>query len=254
MPTATNLTDHLDHLLAVSEFRDYGPNGLQVPAAGDVQTVVSGVSAHVELFERAAAAGADLVLVHHGLFWRGQPLQVTPTMYRRLKLLFDHDMALAAYHLPLDAHPEHGNNALIAAGLGGTDPQPFAPSDGKDIGVHVRFPGDGLTLGELTARVTELVGGRAPLVIDGGRERVTSLGIVSGGGTDFVGDAIALGLDAFLTGEPIERAYGIARDEGIHYLAAGHHATETFGVRRLGDLLAREFGVEHVFIDVPNPI
>jgi dinuclear metal center YbgI/SA1388 family protein len=254
MPTATEITDHLDRLLDVAAFRDYGPNGLQVPANGDVQTVVTGVSAHVELFERAAAAQADLIVVHHGLFWRGQPLHVTPPMYKRLKLLFDHDIALAAYHLPLDAHPEHGNNALIAAGLGGADPRPFAANDGKDIGVRVRFGGEGLTLDELTARVTDLVGGRAPLVIAGGPQPIRTLGIVSGGGTDFVGDAIARGLDAFLTGEPIERAYGIAHDEGITYLAAGHHATETFGVRRLGDLLAAEFGIEHVFIDVPNPI
>jgi dinuclear metal center YbgI/SA1388 family protein len=254
MPTVTDITDHLDRLLDVAAFRDYGPNGLQVPTNGDVQTVVTGVSAHVELFERAAAAEADLIVVHHGLFWRGQPLHVTPPMYKRLKLLFDHDMALAAYHLPLDAHLEHGNNALIAAGLGGADPRPFAATDGKDIGVHVRFGGEGLSLEELTARVTDLVGGRAPLVIAGGPEPIRTLGIVSGGGTDFVGDAITLGLDAFLTGEPIERAYGIARDEGITYLAAGHHATETFGVRRLGDLLAAEFGVEHVFIEVPNPI
>jgi dinuclear metal center YbgI/SA1388 family protein len=254
MPTVTEITDHLDRLLDVAAFRDYGPNGLQVPTNGDVQTVVTGVSAHVELFERAAAAEADLILVHHGLFWRGQPLHVTAPMYKRLKLLFDHDMALAAYHLPLDAHLEHGNNALIAAGLGGSEPRPFAASDGKDIGVHVRLPGDGLTLDELTALVTDLVGGREPLVIAGGSETIRTLGIVSGGGTDFIHDAIALGLDAFLTGEPIERAYGIARDEGINYLAAGHHATETFGVRRLGDLLAAEFGVQHVFIDVPNPI
>ena len=254
MPTATEITDHLDRLLAVTEFRDYGPNGLQVPAGGDVQTVVTGVSAHADLFERAAAAGADLIVVHHGLFWRGQPLQVTPTMYRRLRLLFDHDMALAAYHLPLDAHLEHGNNALIAAGLGGGDPRPFADSDGKDIGVHVRFGGEGLTLDELTARVTGLVGGREPLVVAGGDRRIRTLGIVSGGGTDYVHDAVALGLDAFLTGEPAERAYGIARDEGIHFLAAGHHATETFGVRRLGDLLERDFGVRHLYIDVANPI
>jgi dinuclear metal center YbgI/SA1388 family protein len=254
MSTIHEITDHLDTLLAVAEFRDYGPNGLQVPSRGEVQTVVTGVSAHAELFERAAAAGADLIVVHHGLFWRGQPLQVTAPMYRRLRLLFDHDMALAAYHLPLDAHPLHGNNALIGAGLGGVDPRPFAESDGRPIGVHVRFEGDGLTLDELRGRVRELVGGREPLVIAGGAERVRSLGIVSGGGTDYVHDAIALGLDAFLTGEPVERAYGIARDEGIHYLAAGHHATETFGVRRLGALLEAEFGVRHTFIDVPNPI
>lgn len=254
MPPVTKITEHLDDLLGVTEFRDYGPNGLQVPNGRDVQTVVTGVSAHLELFELAAAAGAGLILVHHGLFWRGQPLQVTAAMYRRLKVLFDHDIALGAYHLPLDAHPELGNNALIARGLGAIDPQPFAPSDGRDIGVRVRFADDGLTLGALTARVTALVGGREPLVVAGGDHPVRTLGIVSGGGTDFIHDAVALRLDAFLTGEPVERAYGIARDERIHYLAAGHHATETFGIRALGDLVAREFGVRHEFIDVRNPI
>jgi dinuclear metal center YbgI/SA1388 family protein len=254
VPPLTQLIDHLDRLLAVEGFRDYGPNGLQVPGRTEVQTVVTGVSAHADLFRRAAEHGADLILVHHGLFWRGQPLEVTPAMYRRLKILFDGDIALAAYHLPLDAHPEHGNNALLAAGLGATDAQPFAEHENRAIGVRARFAGDGLTLDELVARVRELVGGREPVVIDGGPERVRTIGIVSGGGTDYVHDAVALGLDAFLTGEPSERAYGIARDDGIHFLAAGHHATETFGVRSLGELLEREFGVRHVFVDVPNPI
>jgi dinuclear metal center YbgI/SA1388 family protein len=254
MPTTTELTDFLDRLLDIGGFRDYGPNGLQVPGSSEVQTVVTGVSAHADLLRAAAQQGAQLVVVHHGLFWRGQPLHVTPPMYRRLRLLFDHDMALAAYHLPLDAHPQHGNNALLAEGLGGTAPQPFAESDGRPIGVHVRFDGEGLTLEELTTRVRDLVGGREPIVIAGGPERIRSLGIVSGGGTDYVHEAVALGLDAFLTGEPAERAYGIARDEGIHFLAAGHHATETFGVRRLGELLAERFDVRHVYVDVPNPI
>ena len=254
MPLLTKLVDHLDRLLAIADFRDYGPNGLQVPGRTEVHTVVTGVSAHADLFERAAEEGADLILVHHGLFWRGQPLQITPAMHRRLKVLYAHDIALAAYHLPLDAHPEHGNNALIGAGLGGTDPRPFAEEDGRAIGVRVRFDGDGLTLDELVARVRDLVGGRDPLVVAGGPERIRGLGIVSGGGTDFVHDAVALGLDAFLTGEPAERAYGIARDDGIHFVAAGHHATETFGIRRLGELLEAEFGVRHVFVDVPNPI
>jgi dinuclear metal center YbgI/SA1388 family protein len=255
MPDVTHLIDHLDRMLDVRSFHDYGPNGLQVPGRSEVHTVATGVSAHVELLERAAAEGADLVLVHHGLFWRGAPLEITPLMHRRLQPLFAHDMALAAYHLPLDAHAEHGNNALIAAGLGGTDPVPFAEHGGREIGVHVGLGGaDGLTLDELTAAVTGLVGGRQPLVVAGGPARIRRLGIVSGAATDDVHEAIALGLDAFLTGEPSERAFGIARDAGIHYLAAGHHATETFGVRRLGELLEREFGVRHVFIDVPNPI
>ena len=249
MPLLTDLISHLDRLLTVDEFRDYGPNGLQVPGPGEVQTVVTGVSANGQLIDAAAAEGADLIVVHHGLFWRGDPQAMTPLLHRRLAPLFAHDIALAAYHLPLDAHLEHGNNALLAAHLGGIGARRFA-----EVGVAVTFPDGGLTIEELTARVRDAVGGRAPLVIDAGPERITSLGIVTGAATDDVVHAIDLGLDAFLTGEPAERAFSIAHDAGIHFLAAGHHATETFGVRRLGELLAQEFGVRHIYVDVPNPI
>jgi dinuclear metal center YbgI/SA1388 family protein len=257
MPALTELTDYLDALLEIDAFRDYGPNGLQVPGRSEIQTVVTGVSADAELLERAAAEEADLVVVHHGLFWRGDPQRITPLLHRRLRVLFAGEIALAAYHLPLDAHPEHGNNAQLAVALDGLDPTPFAEHGGRPIGMHVRFAGDGLTLDELAARVTTVVGGRPPLVVDGGftaARRVRTLGIVSGGASDDIHEAIGLGLDAFLTGEPAERAYGIARDAGIHFLAAGHHATETFGVRRLGELLEQRFGVRHVFVDAPNPI
>lgn len=250
MPEITQLVDYLDRLLAIDAFRDYGPNGLQVPGATDVQTVVTGVSANGPLIDAAIAAGAQLVVVHHGLYWRGDPQQITPLLHRRLAPLIKHDVALAAYHLPLDAHPEHGNNALLAQALGAIDPQPFA-----EYGFAVTFPEpDGLTVDELTARVTAAVGGREPLVVPAGPERIRTLGIVSGAATDSITDAIALGLDAFLTGEPAERGFSIATDAGIHFFAAGHHATETFGVRRLGELLAAEFGVEHRFVDVENPI
>jgi dinuclear metal center YbgI/SA1388 family protein len=254
MPAISQVVDHLDRLLEVDAFRDYGPNGLQVPTNAEVQTVVTGVSANGALIARAVEEDADLVLVHHGLFWRGEPLEITPLKHRRLAPFFGHGMGLAAYHLPLDAHPEHGNNALIAAGLRAETVGRFAEQGGRAIGVHVRFAGDGLTIDELTERVGALMGGRAPLVIAGGPERIRTLGIVSGAATDDVHGAIDLGLDAFLTGEPAERAFSIAHDAGIHFLAAGHHATETFGVRRLGDLLEREFGVRHVWVDVPNPI
>jgi dinuclear metal center YbgI/SA1388 family protein len=249
MPQIAQLITYLDRLLSVDEFRDYGPNGLQVPGPAAVQTVVTGVSANGRLLADAVATGADLVLVHHGLFWRGDPQQITPLLRGRLQPLLQHDIALAAYHLPLDAHPEHGNNALLAAALGGVDQEPFA-----EIGVRVRFEGDGLTVTELTDRVRAAVGGREPLVVAAGPERIRTLGIVTGAASDQMLDAIALGLDAFLTGEPAERAFSIATDSGIHFLAAGHHATETFGVRRLGELLEREFGIRHVFCDVPNPI
>jgi dinuclear metal center YbgI/SA1388 family protein len=248
MPPLAELIDHLDRLLAIDEFHDYGPNGLQVPGAAEVQTVVTGVSANGVLIDAAVAEGADLVVVHHGLFWRGDPQQVTPLLHRRLKPLLCNDVALAAYHLPLDAHPEHGNNALLAAALHGADVRRFA-----DYGVQVTFP-EPLTIAQLVARVRDAVGGREPLVVDAGPERIRTLGIVSGAASDDVLAAIDGGLDAFLTGEPAERAYSIATDAGIHFLAAGHHATETFGVRRLGELLATRFGVRHVYVDVPNPI
>jgi dinuclear metal center YbgI/SA1388 family protein len=248
-----NIIAYLDELLSPASFHDYGPNGLQVPGPDQIQTIVTGVSAGAELFERAAERGADLVLVHHGLFWTGAPLALTPSAKRRLQLLFEHDMALAAYHLPLDGHPEVGNNALIAAGLGCASREPFALHKGMPIGVSGRFEGDGIAADELVGRVRELTG-REPLAFLDGPARVRTIAIVSGAGSDYLGDAVAAGHDAFLTGEPAERVMTHAREEGIHFLAAGHYATETFGVRRLGELLAERFGVVQHFVDVPNPI
>ena len=244
---------YLDDLLAPSSFQDYGPNGLQVPGPSRVQTVVSGVSASVELFERAAQLGADLVLVHHGLFWSGAPLALTASAKRRLQLLFDNDIALAAYHLPLDGHLEVGNNALIAEGLGCAAREPFAMHRGASIGVAARFDGDGISAAELVERTARLTG-REPLAFLAGPERVRAIGIVSGAGSDHLGDAVAAGLDAFLTGEPAERVMTHAQEEEIHFIAAGHYATETFGVRRLGELLAQQFGISHQFVEIPNPI
>ena len=179
MPLLTDLISHLDRLLTVDEFRDYGPNGLQVPGPGEVQTVVTGVSANGQLIDAAAAEGADLIVVHHGLFWRGDPQAMSPLLHRRLAPLFAHDIALAAYHLPLDAHLEHGNNALLAAHLGGIGARRFA-----EVGVAVTFPDGGLTIEQLTARVRDAVGGREPLVVDAGPEQIRTLGIVSGSASD----------------------------------------------------------------------
>ena len=248
MAKRDELISFLDDLLDSDGWPDYGPNGLQVPGADEVIVVVTGVSAHRELFERAAAAGAQLVLCHHGIFWGETLGPLTPQAKARLKALFDADMSLAAYHLPLDAHPEVGNNALIARGLDATDPQPFAA-----VGVRARFPGDGIPAGELFARVAALTG-REPLVFDAGPDPVRTIGIESGGAASDLDAAIEAGLDAFLTGEPREPVMGTAREAGIHFPAAGHHATETFGIRRLGELLEERFGVRHVFVDVPNPV
>ena len=248
-----NILAYLDELLAPASFDDYGPNGLQVPGPELVETVVTGVSASAELFERAAQRGADLVVVHHGVFWSGAPLALTASAKRRLQLLFEHDMALAAYHLPLDGHREVGNNALLARGLGCRAPEPFAIHRGAPIGVAASFEGDGVLPSELVERVRRLTASK-PLAFLAGPRRVRTIGIVSGAGSDFLGDAVAAGLDAFLTGEPAERVMTHAQEEGIHFLAAGHYATETLGVRRLGELLEERFGVRHTFVDVPNPI
>jgi dinuclear metal center YbgI/SA1388 family protein len=237
-----------DELLETSRFEDYGPNGLQVPGADEVETVATGVSANLELLERARDAGAGLVLVHHGLFWEGAPRALTRPLALRLRTLLEAGMALAAYHLPLDAHPEVGNNALIADGLGCKDGEPFA-----EVGVAARFSGDGVPAAELFERVRTLTE-REPLVFDAGPERVRTIGIVSGGAAGALDDAVAAGLDAFLTGEPKEQVMGTAREAGVHFIGAGHYATETFGIRRLGELAAERFGLRHEFIDVPNPV
>jgi dinuclear metal center YbgI/SA1388 family protein len=243
----------LNGLLQPERFRDYCPNGLQVPGRTDVTKVATGVTAGAELFEQAIAERADLLLVHHGIFWGSTPTRVDSYMKHRLKLLFDADMSLAAYHLPLDAHPEMGNNALIAHELGATSLEPFAMHDGEPIGFLARFPEERLEAGTLFARVTELTS-RTPLVFDAGPDQIRSMAIVSGAGANYLPEAIAAGADAFLTGEPAERVMSESQEAHIHFIAAGHYATETFGVRRLGEHLSERFDLEHVFIDVPNPI
>ncbi len=242
----------LDDLLESPGRPDYGPNGLQVPGAEEVELVVTGVSAHRELFEQAAAVGAQLVLCHHGIFWGESAGPVTEQLKARLKLLFDNDISLAAYHLPLDAHPEVGNNALICKGLGLERGTPFGEAKGAPIG-WIGTAADALSIDQLVERSTALFGS-PPLVFDSGPAEIRRVGIVSGGGSSILDEAIALGLDAYVTGEPTEHVMADAREGGIHFLACGHYASETFGIRRLGELLAERFGVEHRFIEVPNPI
>jgi dinuclear metal center YbgI/SA1388 family protein len=241
----------LDGLLRAQEFQDYGPNGLQVPGRAEVKRVVTGVSANRALIEAAAAMQADLLLVHHGLFWGGTG-PIDAVLAGRLRPLFVGDISLVAYHLPLDAHPEIGNNALLADALELTDRRAFAPHRGELLGIAGHLPGAGLSpeaLSDAVAAVTQ-----RPVAFLQGPEVVRTVGIVSGGAADDIVPAAALGLDAFITGEPAERSQGLAEELGIHFLAAGHHATERFGVRALGERLAAEFGVDHTFVDVENPV
>ena len=249
----TSIVEALDELLVPAAFEDLGPNGLQVPGGAEVQRVVTGVSAQKELIERAIELDAQLLLVHHGLFWDFHPTGLTPVLAERLRPLFKHDLALAAYHIPLDAHPEVGNNAILANALGCERHEAFGDFRGRAIGRAGTFPGDGVGAQALFARVREVTG-REPLVQGAGPEIVRRIGIVSGSAADTLGEAAALGLDAFLTGEPREHVMADARELGMHFIAAGHYATETFGVRALGDWLASRFGVEHIFVDLPNPV
>jgi dinuclear metal center YbgI/SA1388 family protein len=249
----TSIITALDERLSPGDFQDLGPNGLQVPGAGEVSKVVTGVSAQRALIERAVSEQAQLVLVHHGLFWDFMPTGLTPVLAERLRPLFKHDVALAAYHLPLDAHPEIGNNAILAERLGCERHEPFGTYRAQAIGRAGTFAGEGIPAADLFARVREVTA-RVPTVFDAGPERVRRIGIVSGAGADTLPEAIALGLDALLTGEPREHVMADAREAGIHFIAAGHYATETFGVRALGDWLAGRFGIEHVWVDIPNPV
>jgi dinuclear metal center YbgI/SA1388 family protein len=253
MTRLTSILAALDELLEPAAFEDLGPNGLQVPGASEISRVVTGVTAQRALVERAVAEQAQLVLVHHGLFWDFLPTGLTPVLAERLRPLFKHDIALAGYHLPLDAHPEVGNNAILAERLGCERHEAFGTYRGRAIGRAGTFAGDGIEAPALFARVRDVTG-REPTVFDGGPTRVRRIGIVSGAGADALPEAIAQGLDAFLTGEPREHVMADAREAGIHFIAAGHYATETFGVRALGDWLGKRFGVEHVWVDIPNPV
>ncbi len=251
MANRDEIIAHLDDLLEIDSFSDYGPNGLQVPGAEEVTKVVTGVTALVlQLFE-SAAESVELVITHHGLFWDFHPRTISPSMKRRLQALFETDISLAAYHIPLDAHPEVGNNALICTELGLEQAERFADYKGHTIG-FVGRSAEGLDSplapalrGRLRPGAVRL--GRRPRPGPQRRDRV-------GQRHGEFGQAIGLRLDAFLTGEPVEHVMADARENHVHFIAAGHYATEVFGVRRLGELVAERFGVEHRFVDVPNPI
>jgi dinuclear metal center YbgI/SA1388 family protein len=242
-----------DAFLDAGSFEDYGPNGLQVPGADEVSKIATGVSANLEFLERAVGAGAQLVLSHHGLLWGSEVTRLSGPMAGRLRALLCPHASLAAYHLPLDAHPEVGNNVLLRGALGlEPDERQFGWAKGSAIGAVGSVP-EPLSIDELSRRLADAVG-REPLVFDSGPDRISSVGIVTGGGGFAIHEAGPLGLDALVIGEPSEPVMGEAREYGVNLLAGGHYATETFGIRRLGELVAERFGIEHEFIDVPNPI
>lgn len=246
------IVSFLDRLLSVGSIPDFGPQGLQVEGRAEVRKVAMGVTASAELFRRAAQAGADLVICHHGILWDHAPGVVRGSFKERLQLLLEHGTTLLGYHLVLDAHEEHGNNALLARAFGLVDVEPFGEYRGTLIGRKGRFPAP-VPRSALAARVAQAVGGE-PLVFAFGPDPVRTIGLISGAAVSDFSQAIDQRLDAYLTGEVKEHVQELAREERITYVAAGHYRTETFGVRSLGDRITREFGIPCEFLDVPNPV
>ncbi|MCB2427763.1 Nif3-like dinuclear metal center hexameric protein [Methylophaga pinxianii] len=252
MITRTELLAYVDALLATSRFQDYCPNGLQVEGKQQINTIVTGVTASQALLDAAVANEADAILVHHGYFWRGEAAPVIGVKYQRLKTLLEHDINLLAYHLPLDAHTEFGNNVQLAKLL--------------DIEIDGRISGTGdpaiglcgclkspMPLDEFADYIDSKLD-RKPMVVAGHDRVINTIGWCTGAAQGYIQQAAELGLDAFISGEASEQTTHLARELGIHYISAGHHATERYGVKALGEHLAAQFGLQHIFIDIDNPV
>jgi dinuclear metal center YbgI/SA1388 family protein len=247
MAARDDIVAFANELLELASYPDYGPMGLQVVGADEVTRIACGVSASLELFRRAAGAGAQLLLVHHGLFWDGDPRVVDRAMRDRLQALFAADLSLAAYHLALDAHPGVGNNGLLCRALGIEPARRFASIG---FGGPLAQP---CSIHELATRAERELG-RTPLVFASGPEIVREVAVCSGGAAKYLAEAAAQGYDAYVTGEPAEPSMMTAHETGIHLIAAGHYATETLGVQALAASVADRFGVDWEFVDLPNPV
>jgi dinuclear metal center YbgI/SA1388 family protein len=247
MATRDEIVAFANDYLDIGAYPDYGPMGLQVAGAPEVAKIGCGVSASRELFEKAAEAGAQMVIVHHGLFWEKDTRVVGPVMRARLEALFGGDLSLVVYHLALDAHPEIGNNALLADELGVTRERRFT-----DWGYGGRLK-DPAPISDFSALVQERLE-RAPLVFSYGPELIERVAVLTGGAARYLADAAAEGYDCYVTGEADEPTKHAAKEAGIHFVAGGHYATETLGVRALAAKLADEFGLQWEFVDLPNPV
>ncbi|MFM8465213.1 MAG: Nif3-like dinuclear metal center hexameric protein [Burkholderiaceae bacterium] len=242
------LTKHLAETLDINRFRDYCPNGLQVEGKPQISRLITGVTASLALLEAAVAAHADALLVHHGYFWRGEDPRVVGSRRARLKLLLDHDINLFAYHLPLDAHPELGNNAQLAKLLGFETTGRFGEQDLGWLGrVNVSTVAD-------LVQVVHIALGRTPQLIGDPSQRVERVAWCTGAAQNAFEHAIDAGASVYLSGEISEQTVHLARETGVAYLSCGHHATERYGVQALGNHVAQQFGIHHQFIDIPNPV
>lgn len=242
------LQQHLNTLLQVEHYRDYAPNGLQVEGKTDISKVVCGVTASQELIEQAIAVQADAIIVHHGYFWKAEDAAITGMKQRRIKALLANDINLYAYHLPLDGHAELGNNARLAALWDVKDAAPTAEFELLWTG---QLPS--LSVADFSAKLTQTLQ-RQPLVISGGEHPIRRLAWCSGGAQGYLPQAASLGVDAYVSGEVSEKTYHEAREYGVHYFAAGHHATERGGVQALTAYLNNTLKLSAQFIDCPNPV
>jgi dinuclear metal center YbgI/SA1388 family protein len=245
------LVEYAAQLLNIARFRDYCPNGLQVEGREQIGTIVSGVTASRALIEAAIDLKADAILVHHGYFWRGEDPRIVGPKHERLRLLMSENINLLAYHLPLDAHPDLGNNAQLAKLLGLVPQARFGEDELGWLGVTV--DANVRTVGDL-ARTIERALKRVPLMIGNPNQPLTRIGWCTGAAQNLLGDAIAAGANTYLSGEISEPTVHLAREAGVAYLACGHHATERYGVQALGSHLAEQFHVQHHFVDIDNPV
>lgn len=243
------LRDYIGRLLEISRFRDYCPNGVQIEGRATIKRIATGVTASWRLLEAATAWGADAILVHHGYFWRNEDATLTGIKKRRIAHLLQHDVSLLAYHLPLDAHAELGNNAQLAGRLGLLEQGRFGE---QDIAWHGELQTP-QTLRQFGASISRTLQ-RAPLIIGNSERTLRRIAWCSGAAQSYFEQAVALGVDAFLTGEISEQCVHIAEETGVAFISAGHHATERYGVQALGEHLARQYNLEHRFFDMDNPV
>lgn len=247
-----DLITYCDDLLEKENFKDYCPNGLQVEGDGrEVSKIALGVSISLDLIEKAIEIGADLIMTHHGLFWNKDERTIRGPMRRKIKLLLDNGLASAAWHLPLDFHPELGNNAQLADKLGLTDQEPFAQTPKYAEGVM------GISgikrIHELAQHVSQVLE-REPTVLPYGPDEINRVAIITGGAQGYFLEAIDAGADCFITGEVSEQNFTMSREFGVHFISAGHYSTEKFGIQALGCHLESHFNLQAEYIHIPNPI
>lgn len=246
------LCEYCDEYLKVAEFSDYCPNGLQVESTQEVKHIVTGVTASLALIDAAIDVGADTLLVHHGYFWKGESQAIAGFKGRRIGRLIRNNINLLAYHLPLDAHPVVGNNAQLARIMGWTVDGSFGSVGVHDIVFHGSLD-SAISIDELGESIASKLGCQ-PLVIAASEKPIRSIAWCTGAAQSYIEVAAERGIDAFVSGEVSENTFHFAKEAGIHYIAAGHHATERYGVQALAVVISERFGLSHQFIDISNPV